>query len=88
MLLMQVGESAGTTISLPAAALRSSALEILGAGSGAMPSLDHIRETCDQLLNCAAAGTLRIETETVPLREVASVWNRPEQSRRRIVLAP
>ena len=88
MLLLQVGESAGATISLPAAALRSSALEIMGAGSGAMPSLEYIRETYDQLLNCAAAGTLRIETETVPLREVASVWNRPEQSRRRIVFVP
>lgn len=88
MRLLQVGESAGATISLPAAALRSSALEIMGAGSGAMPSLEYIRETYDQLLRCASAGGLRIETESVPLRNVASVWNRREQSRRRIVLVP
>jgi NADPH:quinone reductase-like Zn-dependent oxidoreductase len=88
MRLLQVGESAGATVSLPAAALRSSSLEIMGAGSGAMPSFEHIRETYDALLRSAAAGVLRVETEGVPLREVARVWNRPEQSRRRIVLLP
>jgi len=38
--LIQVGESAGPSISLPAAALRSSGLEIMGAGSGAVPPMD------------------------------------------------
>ena len=36
--LVQVGEGAGPTISLPAAALRSSRLEMLGAGTGNAPT--------------------------------------------------
>jgi len=84
--LLQIGESVGPTISLPAAALRSSALEIMGAGSGAKPTMDYIRTTYDDLLRAAAAGLLRVEREAVPLNEVGTVWSRPEQSRRRIVL--
>lgn len=88
MRLIQVGESAGPTISLPAAALRSSALEILGAGSGAMPPLDFIRETYNHLLARTGKGELRIDTERVPLAEVEAAWQRQEQSRRRIVFVP
>jgi NADPH2:quinone reductase len=88
MRLIQVGESAGPTISLPASALRSSALEILGAGSGAMPPLDFIRETYNQLLARAGNGELRIDTERIPLANVEAVWQRQEQSRRRIVFVP
>ncbi|MGB9434307.1 MAG: hypothetical protein WBQ89_18835, partial [Candidatus Acidiferrum sp.] len=39
VLFIQIGESAGRTISLPAATLRSSGLELLGSGSGSA-SLD------------------------------------------------
>lgn len=86
--LLQAGETAGSIISLPAAALRSSALEIMGAGSGTMPSVDYLRATFDDLLRAAAAGALRVDTETVPLKEVEAVWKRPDQSRRRIVFSP
>jgi NADPH2:quinone reductase len=88
MRLIQVGESAGPVIALPAAALRSSALEILGAGSGAMPPIETIRDTYNQLMACAAAGELRIDTERVPLAQVEGAWQRENQSRRRLVLIP
>jgi NADPH:quinone reductase-like Zn-dependent oxidoreductase len=84
--LVQVGESAGPTISLPAAVLRSTPLTILGtAGIPAMPVL---MDAMEQVLTRGARGELRIETESVPLTEVERVWKRKESSGRRIVLVP
>ena len=72
--LIEVGESAGPTISLAAAALRSSKLEILGAGSGnASASPEIWLEAIRQLLSNVASGKLRIDTERVPLSEVRTL---------------
>ena len=84
--LVQVGESAGPTISLPAAALRSSGLEILGSGSGTAASLDKLLDAYRQVLSRAASGELRIETEPVPLADVEIAWER--KSRARLVVIP
>jgi NADPH:quinone reductase-like Zn-dependent oxidoreductase len=86
--LVQVGESAGPTIQLPAAALRSSALEILGAGSGSVPPMDMIRSVYDELLARATKGELRVDTQQVPLREIEDAWERPVPSGRRLVIVP
>ena len=88
MRLVQAGESAGPTIQLPAAALRSSTLEILGAGSGAMPPMEIIRGTYEQLLTRAAKGEIRVEAEQVPLRQIESAWQRAVPSGRRLVVIP
>jgi len=86
--LVEVGESAGTTISLPAAVLRSSWLEILGAGSGNAPATPEIWvEAIRRLMSHVACGALRIDTERVPLGEVEDAWQR-DQHGRRIVLIP
>lgn len=84
--LIQVGESAGPTITLPAAALRSSGLEILGSGSGTAPSLETLRDAFHQVLSRAASGELRIETEQVPLADVEDAWQR--KARARLVIIP
>ena len=84
--LVQVGESAGPTISLSAAALRSSGLEILGGGSGAAPSLDKLLDAYHQVLSRVASGELRIQTESVPLTDVEIAWER--ESRARLVIIP
>ncbi|HEY4837445.1 MAG TPA: zinc-binding alcohol dehydrogenase family protein [Candidatus Acidoferrales bacterium] len=84
--LVQVGESAGPTISLPAAVLRSTPLTILGtAGIPAMPVL---MDAMKQVLDRGARGELRIATESVPLADVEQAWKRTENSGRRIVLVP
>lgn len=84
--LVQVGESAGPTISLSAAVLRSTPLTILGtAGIPAMPVL---MDAMDQVLSRGARGELRIETEAVPLVNVEKAWQSKESSGRRIVLVP
>jgi NADPH2:quinone reductase len=85
--LVQVGESAGPTISLPAAALRSSRLEILGAGSGSAPASPEVwMEAIQQLLERVAQGSLRIDTERVPLADIESAWNREQHGRRLVVI--
>ncbi|MGA3054911.1 MAG: zinc-binding alcohol dehydrogenase family protein [Candidatus Korobacteraceae bacterium] len=84
--LVQAGESAGPTISLSAAALRSSGLEIFGSGSGAAPPLDRLLDAYHQVLSRLATGELRIQTESVPLTDVEIAWERA--SRARLVIIP
>jgi NADPH2:quinone reductase len=86
MRLVQVGENAGPTISLPAAVLRSTPLTILGTAG--IPSREVLVDAMQQVMARAARGELRIETERVPLADVERVWPCPEQAGRRIVLIP
>jgi NADPH2:quinone reductase len=83
--LVQVGESAGATISLPAAVLRSTPLSILGTAG--IPSPDILMDAFQQVMAGAARGELRIEVEQVPLDQVESAWQRDGHGRR-LVLIP
>ena len=85
--LVQVGESAGATISLAAATLRSSRLEILGAGTGSAAPLEKWADARRELMTLVAAGKLRIDIERVPLAEIEKVWHR-EANGRRFVIVP
>ena len=86
--LLQVGESADATISLPAAVLRSSRLEILGAGSGSVPASPEMwKDAIGRLMANVASGALRIEVEQIPLAEVTEAWTRRTPGSR-IVLIP
>jgi NADPH:quinone reductase-like Zn-dependent oxidoreductase len=82
--LVQVGESAGPAIALPAAVLRSTALTILGTAG--IPSRDVLRAAMQQILEWAAAGTLRIETDQVPLADIEQAWTRAERGPRLVVI--
>jgi NADPH2:quinone reductase len=88
MRLVEVGESAGPAISLPAAVLRSTKLEILGSGSGAVPPLNVIVDSYHQLMARAASGELRIDTERVPLADIEDAWQRQNLQGRRLVVIP
>lgn len=79
--LVEVGESAGKTISLPGATLRSVDLKMLGSGFGSV-SLDRVLAAIPTLFSLAAAGTLRVDVEPLPLAEVESAWTRTEKGRR------
>ena len=83
--LIQVGESAGPTISLPAAVLRSRPVTI--RGTAGIPPRDVLMQAMRQVLDWAGAGQLRLITETVPLSQVEEAWQRPDRSRR-LVLVP
>ncbi len=78
--LIEIGSMAGPTISLPGAVLRSSGLEIYGAGGGSAPK-QAIFEALPQVFEHAARGALNLETKKVPLAEVETEWNRKEDGR-------
>lgn len=82
--LVEVGESAGATITLPAAVLRSAALTILGTGG--MPSWDVLADAFQHVMNSVARGALRIETERVPLAEIEDAWDRDAHAHRLVVI--
>jgi NADPH2:quinone reductase len=85
--LIQVGESAGSTISLPAAVLRSSRLEILGAGSGSAPASPEIwREAIRWLMGNVGSGALRIDIERIPLADVEQAWLREQHGCRAVMI--
>ena len=70
---VQIGNSAGPNISLAAATLRSSGLELLGSGFGSA-SLQEIMKAVGEFLAAAAKSPFTISTRTVPLRDVESSW--------------
>ncbi len=82
--LVQVGESAGPTIALPAAVLRSTALTILGTAG--IPSREVLVDAMQQVMARAARGEVRIETERVPLPDIEGAWQRQESGRRIVVI--
>lgn len=78
---VQVGQSAGKTITLAAATLRSSGLELLGSGFG-RASLDQIMQAVREFFKVAAVKPFQADIRTAPLGDVESLWNRPEEGAR------
>jgi NADPH2:quinone reductase len=77
---VQIGNSASPTISLHAATLRSSGLELIGSGFGSV-SMEKIFESLRGILQEAAKSPFRIKLATAPLRDVEKLWNTPEDAR-------
>jgi NADPH:quinone reductase-like Zn-dependent oxidoreductase len=82
--LVQVGESAGATISLPAAVLRSTAISIMGTAG--IPPSDVLLDAIQQVMTHGAKGNLRVDIEAVPLAEIESAWVRNESGKRLVVI--
>ena len=78
---VEVGESAGKTITLPGATLRSVDLTLLGSGFGSA-SVDRVIAAIPTLFSMAAAGTLKVSVEEIPLANVETAWDRIEKGRR------
>ena len=77
---IQVGEASREPVELPAAALRSSAIQLMGSGLKSVPFpklLNAIRTTFE----LAADGKLQLATKTAPLSTVADTWNAPGRAR-------
>ena len=85
--LVEVGEMAGPTIVLPAAALRSSGLELYGGGGGSIPP-KVIFDAFPQIWALAASGKLRIDIEQASLPDVEILWQRQDSPGRRFVIIP
>jgi NADPH2:quinone reductase len=83
---VQVGSSAGATLSLAAATLRSSGLELMGSGFGSV-AMTNIFKSLADFLGEAARERFQVKTRTAPLREVEALWNVAE-SATRLVFQP
>jgi NADPH:quinone reductase-like Zn-dependent oxidoreductase len=75
---VQIGNSAGPTISLAGATLRSSGLELLGSGFGSA-SLEQIMQAVNELFQEAAKKPFRNAVKTAPMRDVEALWNSKEE---------
>jgi NADPH2:quinone reductase len=78
---VELGDSAGKTITLQGSLLRSVDLQLRGGGFGSV-SLEGVLAAIPNLFSIAAEGKLRIETQAVPLADVESAWSRVEKGRR------
>ncbi len=81
---IQIGQSAGAVISLPAEALRTSGLELSGVGSvppGVLP------QALEQIWTWVREGKLTMDVEKVDLSSVTEAWLR-KTTGKRIVIVP
>jgi NADPH:quinone reductase-like Zn-dependent oxidoreductase len=78
---VQIGSMAGPNISLSAATLRSSGLELLGSGFGSA-SMEQIRQAVAEFFTLAAQDPFDFHLKTAPLSEVVSLWSEKEEATR------
>jgi len=79
--LVEVGAMAGSTISLPAAVLRSVDLTLMGSGLGSVP-LHQIMNAVPTFFSLAAEGHLSVAVKSVPLAQVEQAWTAVEKGKR------
>ena len=77
---IQIGNSAGPNITLPAAVLRSSGLELLGSGFGSV-SMDKIFASLRAILGAAVKEPFQMKLTTAALRDVEKLWNAAGEGR-------
>jgi NADPH:quinone reductase-like Zn-dependent oxidoreductase len=77
---VQIGSMSGANIALPAAALRSSKLEIVGSGIGSV-SRAQLLAAIRGVLDAAPSAGFTIAVNTAPLADVARVWDADEGER-------
>jgi NADPH:quinone reductase-like Zn-dependent oxidoreductase len=77
---VQVGEASREPVELPGAALRSSAIQIMGSGLKSVP-LPRLLEGIRQSFDLAAHGKLHLPIKAVPLSTVTENWDAPGKPR-------
>jgi NADPH:quinone reductase-like Zn-dependent oxidoreductase len=82
---LQIGQKAGSHISLPASALRTSGLELMGIGK--IP-FEIVQEEMKQVWSWIADEKIDMEIEEVPLADIASAWQRDDLEGKRLVIIP
>ncbi|WP_040203590.1 quinone oxidoreductase family protein [Neobacillus jeddahensis] len=84
--LIQIGEKAGASISLPADALRTSGLEITGAAAGL--TAEAMNEGTNLVWEWLKGNKLTMDIEEVPLQDIETIWKRNDFQGKRIVIIP
>ncbi len=74
------GASGEETIALPGAALRSSAIELMGSGLKSVP-MAKLMESINRVFEAAIPAKLQIATKIMPLAEIEAAWKLPGKPR-------
>lgn len=82
--IVQVGASAGEILTLPAAALRTSGVELVGSMKGLTPGT--MGASYEQAVAWAREGELVFNIEREPLDNIADAWVRDDLSGKRLVV--
>lgn len=80
---IQIGSVSGADITLPGAALRSSAIVLMGSGIGSVP-FDRLVEAIDQVLQATTSAGFKIAVNPVPLSDVEQAWSRDDSAARTV----
>ncbi|MBV8165087.1 MAG: zinc-binding alcohol dehydrogenase family protein [Candidatus Eremiobacteraeota bacterium] len=83
---VQVGSMSGESIELPAAALRSSSLQLIGSGIGSLSFAD-VGAAISDLFKATCSAEFPISVASIPLSDVTKAWSMTETDAR-IVLIP
>jgi NADPH2:quinone reductase len=78
---IEIGQSAGATITLAGATLRSSGVELLGSGFGSA-SMQEIFAALAKFFEQAAKTPFVAKVKAVAMRDVERLWNAPEREGR------
>ena len=84
---VEIGAIAGASAAIPAAALRSARLQIVGSGIGPFPAGTSWK-SFRRLPGPLPTATFEVRARAVPLAEVEQVWSSSIGSSDRIVLVP
>jgi NADPH:quinone reductase-like Zn-dependent oxidoreductase len=82
---VQIGSISGGDISLPAAVLRSSAIDLMGSGIGSVPA-DRLIACIGDLLEAAPQAGFKIAVTPTPLPEVERAWPKDDSRQRTVFL--
>jgi NADPH:quinone reductase-like Zn-dependent oxidoreductase len=80
---VHVGAASGPSITLPSAALRSSALTLMGSGIGSIP-MDRLVGCVGELLEATVPAGFQIAAKPYPLSDVERVWASADTSPRTV----
>lgn len=83
---VQVGAVSGEDVSLPAAVLRSSSIELMGSGLGSVAPR-RLVGCIDALLHATVPGGFEIAMTPVPLSDVGRAWADDDSQRRTVFLS-
>lgn len=80
---VQIGAASGSEMTLPAAVLRSSAIDLMGSGLGSV-SFDGLIRCVGELLQATVPGGFKIDFKPVPLAEFDEAWPKDDSTRRTV----
>jgi NADPH:quinone reductase-like Zn-dependent oxidoreductase len=84
---VHIGSVSAPNITLPSAALRSSAITLMGSGIGSIP-MEGLVKSIGELMQATVPGGFEIATKTFPLSEVEPVWAEANSMPRAVFQVP